>query len=179
MKVTAIIASPRKGGNGDVLVDEIIKGTEENGAEVTKYYIDELDVEPCHACGHCGDGIDCKVEDDGAKIIDDLLDTDVLIFTTPIYYGQMSAQGKLITDRFYSVSRNPQKEFNGKAVLVFTHGAPSGIYDAYIEATKASPFGHTGWDVVNTLDAGGIQEPGPIKESEDKMKEAFEIGKAL
>ena len=179
MKVTAIIASPRNGGNGDILVDEAIKGAEENGAEVTKYYIDELNVEPCHACGHCGDGIDCKVQDDGAKIIEELLDTDALIFTTPIYYGQMSAQGKAITDRFYSVSRNPQKEFNGKSFLIFTHGAPDGVYDTYIELTKAAPFGHTGWDVVNTLDVGGIQEAGEVNNFDGKLKEAYEIGKSL
>ena len=38
MKIVALQASPRKGGNCDVLIDEMIKGIEENGGEVVKYY---------------------------------------------------------------------------------------------------------------------------------------------
>ena len=139
MKCVVLQASPRKGGNCEVLVNEITSAME--NYDVVNYFLDDLNIEPCHACGGCGDGVDCVVDDDGSKILDDLLDADVVVFSSPIYYGQMTAQGKLITDRFYSVSRNPQKSFDGtKAVLVFTQGAPEGIYDQYIELTKTSPF---------------------------------------
>ena len=178
MKCVVLQGSPRKGGNCEVLVNEVVANME--GYDVNNYFLDELNIEPCHACGACGDGIDCVTEDDGAKIIEDMLDADVIIFSTPIYYGQMTAQGKLITDRFYSVSRNPQKSFEGKkAVLIFTHGAPEGVYETYIELTKAAPFGHCGMDVVGVIAAGGIQEPGAVKDLEEKMVQAKEIGASL
>ena len=41
MKVTAIVTSPRAGGNCDVLTDEAIRGAEENGAEVKKYFVQD------------------------------------------------------------------------------------------------------------------------------------------
>lgn len=64
------------------------------------------------------EGNDCKVaDDDRAAIIEDLLTADAIIFASPIYYGQMTAQGKLITDRFYSVSANPAKSFVDKNVF--------------------------------------------------------------
>ena len=52
----------------------------------------------------CENG-DCVIDDDGNDIIKSLLDADVLVFATPIYYGQMSAQAKAFVDRFYQISR--------------------------------------------------------------------------
>ena len=178
MKCVALLASPRKGGNCDVLMDEMIDSLE--GYEVTKYYLDELNIEPCHACAYCMEGNDCKIVDDGAVIIEDLLEADAIIFASPIYYGQMTAQGKLITDRFYSVSANPAKSFEGKkCVLIFTQGAPEGTYDSYIDLTKASPFGHTGMDVVDVLVAGGVNQIGEVRNFEAKLDKAREIGSKL
>ena len=45
MKIIALQASPRVGGNCDVLMDEMIKGIEENGGEVTKYYLEKEEIE--------------------------------------------------------------------------------------------------------------------------------------
>ena len=50
MKIVALQASPRKGGNCDVLMDEMIKGIEENGGEVVKYLLENEDSAPCKAC---------------------------------------------------------------------------------------------------------------------------------
>ena len=86
MKVTAIVTSPRAGGNCDVLTDEAIRGAEENGAEVKKYFVQDLEVNPCQACGGCGDGIDCVYDDDMADILQDILDSDAVIFASPIIY---------------------------------------------------------------------------------------------
>lgn len=179
MKCVALLASPRKGGNCDILMDEMISSLKDY--EVNKYYLDDLNIEPCHACAYCMEGNDCKVaDDDGAAIIEDLLTADAIIFASPIYYGQMTAQGKLITDRFYSVSANPAKSFaDKKCVLIFTQGAPEGTYDTYIELTKASPFGHTGMNVVDVLVAGGVNQLGEIKAFEDKLAKAREIGAKL
>ena len=50
MKIIALQGSPRIGGNCDVLMDEMIKGAEENGHEVVKYYLEEEDIAGCKAC---------------------------------------------------------------------------------------------------------------------------------
>lgn len=52
MKVLAISASPRKGGNSDVLCDEFLKGAAESGHEVQKIRLAEKKIAPCRAgCG--------------------------------------------------------------------------------------------------------------------------------
>ena len=67
MKVIALQASPRVGGNCDVLMDEMIKGIEENGGEVEKYYLERCDIAPCKACMHCAENPECVRADDGNK----------------------------------------------------------------------------------------------------------------
>ena len=177
MKIIALQASPRKGGNCDILMDDMIKAAEENGAEVTKYYLEDENIASCKACLYCAEHPDCVREDDGNKILDEMIKADGLIFSTPIYYGQMSAQGKTIIDRFYSIGQNPDKSLGGKAALIFTENQPEGTYSDYIELTKASPFTFMGYEVLGHVDAGSAGPAGAVKEQENKLKEAYELGK--
>ena len=178
MKIIALQGSPRIGGNCDVLMDEMIKGAEENGHEVVKYYLEKEDIAPCKACMHCAENPECVRADDGNKIINDLVAADGVIFATPIYYGQMSAQAKTIIDRFYAIGQNPDKSLSGKAALIFTENQPEGTYENYIELTKFSPFTFMGYEVIGHVDAGSAGPAGIVaEEQEDKLKEAYELGK--
>lgn len=177
MKIIALQASPRKGGNCDVLMDEMIKGIEENGGEVVKYYLEKCDIAPCKACMHCAENPECIRKDDGNEIIQALLDADGVIFATPIYYGQMTAQGKLIIDRFYKIGKFNDESLSGKAALIFTENQPEGTYEQYIELTKASPFAFVGYEVLGHVDAGSAGPAGIVaEEQENKLKEAYELG---
>ena len=107
-----------------------------------------------------------------------MVEADGVIFSTPIYYGQMSAQGKLIIDRFYGIGQNPDKSLSGKAALIFTENQPEGTYEDYIQLTKASPFEFMGYDVIGYVDAGSAGPAGIVaEEQENKLKEAYELGK--
>ena len=46
MKILALQASPRKNGNTNRILDEMIKGAEDNGHEVIKYYLEKMDINP-------------------------------------------------------------------------------------------------------------------------------------
>ena len=178
MKIIALQGSPRVGGNCDVLMDEMIKGAEENGHEVVKYYLEKQDIAACKACMYCAEHDECVRGDDGNKIIDELVAADGVIFATPIYYGQMTAQAKTIIDRFYAIGQNPDKSLSGKAALIFTENQPEGTYKDYIELTKFSPFTFMGYNVIGHVDAGSAGPAGIVKEEqEDKLKEAYELGK--
>ena len=128
--------------------------------------------------------IESKLQDieielyDGNKILDELVAADGVIFATPIYYGQMTAQAKTIIDRFYAIGQNPNKSLSGKAALIFTENQPEGTYEAYIELTKFSPFTFMGYEVIGHVDAGSAGPAGIVaEEQEDKLKEAYELGK--
>ena len=179
MKILALIGSPRKNSNCEVIVDEIAKGAEENGHEVVKYIIQDLDIAPCSGCELCRKGKDCRYTDDGTEIIDQLADGAGVILASPIYFGQMSAQAKTIVDRFYSIFNNPDKSFSedAKAAIVLTHAYP-GDYDAYLQLTITQPFkNNTEMEFIGAIDAGDVKFPGDVKEKPEILKEAYELGK--
>ena len=85
MKIIALQGSPRVGGNCDVLMDEMIKGAEENGHEVVKHYLEKEDIASCKACLFCAENPDCVREDDGNKIINELVAADGVIFVQLLF----------------------------------------------------------------------------------------------
>ena len=126
---------------------------------------------------YCAEHPECIRGDDGNEIIQALLDADGVIFATPIYYGQMTAQGKLIIDRFYKIGKFNDESLSGKAALIFTENQPEGTYEQYIELTKFSPFTFVGYEVLGHVVTGSAGPAGIVaEEQEDKLKEAYELG---
>lgn len=180
MNIVGFVGSPRKGGNSDILIRSVLEGAEDSGAKTKIFYLDDMDIQPCHACEKCAEGNGCASDDDMSLLYDEIDSADAIVVGSPIYYGQMSAQTKLFTDRFYAVSKDPEKTYEGKkAILTFTQGAPEGTYDDYIDLTIASPFSYVGFDVVGTIVASNLQEPGIVKEDEKIIETAKNMGSAI
>ena len=91
-KVLILSASPRKGGNSDLLCGQFAKGAEEAGHQVEKIRVQEKKIAPCLACYGCrGTGI-CVQRDDMAAILDKMVTADVLVLATPVYFYSMDGQ---------------------------------------------------------------------------------------
>lgn len=179
MNVLGLVASPRKIGNGNIIVNEILKGALDNGAKTAIYHLNDLEIKHCQACKSCGPDKDCVLSDDNQEVQNALLDADVLIFAIPIYFGQMSSLSKTFIDRLYSIARNPSKSLDGKRVLViFTHGAPSGTYAEYLELSS-NIFKALGFELIEGVDEGGYQEKGSLKEDSEELAKFRKIGAEL
>jgi multimeric flavodoxin WrbA len=99
MKVLAISASPRTDGNSDVLCDQFLKGAAEMGHETEKINLSGKKISPCVSCYGCIKTKTCVQKDDMADILQKLLDADVIILATPVYFYSMCAQMKTMIDR--------------------------------------------------------------------------------
>jgi multimeric flavodoxin WrbA len=99
MKVCGIIGSPRKGGNVDLLVSQVLKGASSRGAETHKIYLDDLNIKPCRSCGVDPNPKYCLFEDDMKMIYDALQRCDAIVLGSPVYFDTVSAQVKLMIDR--------------------------------------------------------------------------------
>ncbi|MCM1194067.1 MAG: flavodoxin family protein [Acetatifactor muris] len=99
MKVLVVSASPRSGGNSDVLCDQFLKGAAEAGHETEKISIGQKDIHPCMACYGCGKTKACVRKDDMGEIMEKLIGADVIVLATPVYFYSMSAQMKVFIDR--------------------------------------------------------------------------------
>ena len=112
-KVLILSASPRKGGNSDVLCDQFAKGAQEAGHNVEKIRVCDHKIAPCVACYYCQTHQDqCALKDDMPAILDKMMAADVLVLATPVYFYSINAQLKAVIDRCVrSWERIKNKEF--------------------------------------------------------------------
>ena len=119
MKIVVLTGSPHKIGTSNTLVNEFVKGAEENGHNVVRFDTPFLDIHPCIGCDHCGMNGSCVFNDDMPKILDTILESDMIVFATPIYYFGFSSQIKSAIDRFYSRNGKIQSK-HLKSVFIAT-----------------------------------------------------------
>ncbi len=98
-KVLVISASPRKGGNSDLLCDRFIAGAQEAGHEVEKIALREKNIHYCLGCGVCNNTHLCVQKDDMKAVLDKLVEADVIVLATPVYFYSMDGQLKTFIDR--------------------------------------------------------------------------------
>lgn len=111
-QVLIISSSPRKHGNSDLLCDSFMKGAEEAGHEVSKIRLAEKKINYCSGCGLCYNGKKpCPQTDDMAAITEQMLQSDVIVLATPVYFYSLCAQMKTFIDR--TVAR--YQELKGKS----------------------------------------------------------------
>lgn len=101
-KVLILSSSPRKGGNSDTLCDKFKEGAEASGNKVEKIFLRDKKINYCTGCGYCNtnDNTACSQKDDMAEILDKIIDSDVIVLATPVYFYTMSGQLKTFIDRF-------------------------------------------------------------------------------
>ena len=98
-KVLILSGSPRKGGNSDTLCDEFMKGAIEAGNEVEKIFVAGKNIGYCKGCYACKDTGVCVIKDDMAEVLQKMLDADVIVLSSPVYFYSISAQLKAVIDR--------------------------------------------------------------------------------
>ncbi len=118
--VLGIVGSPRRGGNTEVLVDEVLVGAARAGAVTENVILNELNIMPCRACDACKNGKDCVQQDDMAELLVQMDQSQVWVLGTPIYWWGPTAQFKAFIDRWYG---SKQMSFaRRRAILVIPLG---------------------------------------------------------
>ncbi|MBE6831094.1 MAG: flavodoxin family protein, partial [Ruminococcaceae bacterium] len=98
-KVLILSASPRKGGNSDTLCDEFLHGTRDAGHEAEKVFLRDKKIGYCTGCGVCNGTHKCVQKDDMADVLEKMVEADVIVMATPVYFYTMDAQMKTLIDR--------------------------------------------------------------------------------
>jgi Multimeric flavodoxin WrbA len=185
MNIIGIIASQRKEGNTAFIVNKILEGAKESGAETNIFGFSNLDIKPCCGCWACHRGDKgCVIKDDMHKIYDALEDADAIVLGLPIYMGQMSAQGKIFTDRLFARSSPRFSPFfkedavKQKLILSFNQGNPdANLFKLYTDYTKYM-FEVLEFDVTEVPIVTGLRN-GAAHEREDLCMSLKSFGSAL
>lgn len=174
-KIVIVSASPRKGGNSDQLCDQFVRGAVEAGHQVEKICLRDKRVGHCTACGAFqGNGGRCVQQDDAAGIVEAMIQADVIVMATPVYFYTMNGQMKTLIDRTYA----RYTEIRGKE-FYFIMTAAVGRKEL-LERTLEGFRGFTsclgGAREKGVIYGTGAWAMGDIAES-SAMGEAYEMGK--
>ena len=109
---------PPKNGNIAILAQKLTEGVEANGGTVEQIILQNLKIAPCNACDACigKKSKGCVINDDMQSLYPKLKETDSIVFATPTYWFNMSAQMKLFIDRIYAVRDQGNYAFYQKKV---------------------------------------------------------------
>jgi len=178
MKITVITGSSRKNGTSNYLADEFIRGAQENGHEIYRFDSAHANVNNCIGCNACGMGTKpCIYKDDFVELKENLLNSDVMVFITPIYYFGMSSTLKKVIDRFYSI--DPQlKGLKNKGVFISVQHAPVEAVKEPINAHYQAILSWLNMENAGIVNALGIESVEHLKQT-GYPKQAYELGKSL
>lgn len=174
--ILVISASPRKGGNSDLLCDQFIAGAKESGHATEKIFLKNKIIGYCTGCGACNEKKPCPRRDDMADILEKMIASDVIVMATPVYFYTMNGQMKTFIDRTcarYTEIRN--KEFYFIATMADTDKKDM---ERTFEGFRGFTACLEGAQEKGTLYGVGAWQVGDIQAS-PTLQKAYEMGKSL
>ena len=176
-RVIVISTSLRRGSNSDMLADKFVEGAKSAGNNVEKISLVGKDIQFCKGCMGCHKLGRCVINDDVNDIMTKVLESDVVVWATPIYYYEMSGQMKTLIDRMNAMY---SQDYKFRDVYLLTTAAEDEEH-----TPKRAEAGLTGWidcypksRLTATLFCGGVNAPREIA-GNNKLQEAFEMGKGV
>lgn len=185
MKVLGISGSPRIKGNTDILLDHVLKGANSKGADTEKIVLDKLKFSPCQECENLKDDGTCIVKDDMQDVYKKIKEADVLILASPIFFGSLSAQAKMMVDRFQCLWRAKyilKKDIAFKKIkgaFISVEGSDRKDFFNNAKSIVKNLFATINVDYTEELFCSGVDEKGSISKRPDCLKGAFELGVRL
>ncbi|MDV4341946.1 flavodoxin family protein [Methanoculleus sp. YWC-01] len=185
VNVLGISGSPRRHGNTETLLDAVLEGAREAGAEVEKIVLRPLEYASCRGCNACHKTGVCVIKDDLTEVFEKIAAADVLVLASPIYSMGITAEAKGLIDRaqYLWARKFIKKDLyytndhirRHKGIFVSTAGLGwENVFDAAFPALTAF-FNTTGfeyWDnvIANDMDRyGGIAgHPTALAEGREK-----------
>lgn len=174
-KVLILSGSPRKGGNSDILCGQFAQGAREAGNEVEIIRVAAKEVTPCSACYYCRDhGGECVHKDDMAEILQKMIDADVLVLASPVYFYSIDAQLKAVIDR--TVARWLEVKNKEFYYIITMADEEKSSADTTLACFRGYADCVEGAVEKGVLIGGGVYEPGKVRNT-PAVARAYEMGK--
>ena len=180
-KILAVIGSPRKGGNTELLVRKLAEGAASKGAMVETIMLAGLNIYECDGCHACWKGKSCCKRDDMLDLYEKIIESDVIVFGTPVYWFGPTAIIKAFIDRFvYFNCPENRVKIKGKAAAMIIPFEDDDLDTArpLVELFEKS-FEYLEMRLVGSVVVGGVGQMRDILKKPDRLNEAYELGKRL
>jgi multimeric flavodoxin WrbA len=173
--------SPRVNGNSSTLADQAAAGARASGAEVEIFALHLMDIRPCDACDICQETGVCVLKDDMQKLYPKLEQADAIIIASPVYWFTISAQTKLLIDRWYALESPKGNALKGKQFgLVLTYGDADPYSSGAINAIRTfqDMLRYIGGDMAGMV-YGTAMDVGDAQKQPELMQRAYELGEKI
>ncbi len=181
-KITVLNGGPHKAGKTMTLVNEVLSVISNKNISIKIHHINSKSITGCQGCFGCKkDGV-CVLKDDMQEIYQDIEESECIIFATPVYIWQMTAQTKLVIDRLYAYMKQDYTSFlapGKKVIFIATFGGGSfDQYHNYFNSTCKS-LSLLGFGDYKVLLTGGLKDSSDLSSRTDVISEAQSIGEWL
>ena len=177
MKIIILQGSPNKKGSTSILAESFTKGALEAGHKVERFDLAKMNIHPCIGCVACGYEGPCVQKDDNQQIREAILGADLVVFATPLYYYGMSAQLKIVVDRFCAYNSSLHGKHMKSALLTVAWNADDWTFEA-LEAHYKTLVRYCGFKDQGMVLGYGCGSPDMTKRS-PYVEEAYQMGKNL
>lgn len=176
-KIVAVISSPRKNGNGATLVNAMAEAAKANGNEVEVFNIATMtNRKGCMSCFGCKKAGKCIQKDDITPILDAIREADGVILSTAVYFGQPTAQYRLLEDRFFSfLGADFVPNVTPKKMAVIVSAGSQGAQEL-ADQIAGRMGGFLKFECIGTIANTSGNAPDAAANNEAEMKLAAEIG---
>ncbi len=188
LRVLGISTSPRVDGNSDLLLKKALEGASDAGADIEYVNLRDFSFAPCRACDACWKTGVCRWQDDYQKLFTRIVDTDRLIFATPIHFMAVCSQGKILIDRCQCLWARkyvlkqplwPDDDRDRRGMAIAVGGSKSTrMFDA-IRMTMHYFFDALQMKYSYNLFINQVDGKGAIVEHPSALSEAFRLGGEL
>lgn len=162
MKILAVNGSARGFGNNFNILTSYLNSFDKNNNITEIVQLSELHIKSCTSCYSCKSlGNTCVIQDDISTVNNKILESDLLIISSPIYMWQLSALTKMFMERLYPLYHfdKPSELSGKKLILIFTQASPDkNMFNSYFEHVKASMI-FLGFDVIDIIVVPGLRQP--------------------
>ena len=173
-KILILSGSPRKGRNSDLLCDEFMCGAIEGGNSVEKIRVASKKIAPCSGCYYCtANNGKCVHQDDMAEILQKIIDADVIVLASPVYFYSIDAQLKAVIDR--TVARWLEVRNKEFYYIVTMADEAHASADTTLACFRGYADCVEGAVEKGVIIGSGVYEPGKVKNT-SAMKRAYQMG---
>ncbi len=182
-RVLILAASPRSNGNSTILASKAAEGVKAAGGEADLVPIGKMKIAPCNACDACRAKPEagCVIKDDMQPLYQKVSDAQGVIFATPVYWFNMSAQMKLFIDRTYAVHSEDGYALTGKDIgVILTYEDEDVFASGGVNALRSfqDTCAYVKACLVGSVH-GSAGKAGDVQANKKLLQKAYDLGRRI
>ena len=180
-KILGVMGSPRINGNTHVLISKILEGAKEKGAATDIILLKDLNIQECDGCHTCWKGNECSKSDDMNNIYPRIIENDIILFGTPVYWYGPTALMKAFIDRFvYFNCPENRIKIKGKSAVIVVPFEENNLEtaDLLVKMFEKS-FEYLEIPLIGKIIIPGVTKRGEVIKQEATIEQCYNLGKKL